>query len=382
MSSNRILIYISAAYIVTACTSIPTPAATIDLNPPQEQGAAVIAPDEPDFSFDVTPTFVEGLSPPAFTLRGDMPVLARGRTWDSAFVFPGAVVFHDGLLHMFYQGSRGLEGELPLNSIGYAVSLDGYVWQRALDDPVQFSGEPDYSLRSLEISSVLVEPDGTWVMYFTAWLEGGLFRSGVGRANAPDPTGPWTFAKSLALLTDNPERWDGSRIFSPQVIRTATEYVMYYTGVDVNPRNPALQIGRATSTDGITWTKYDDPETTGRRYEDSDPVLKVGQDSAWDATNVSNPQVLRTAENWLMVYRGSFNESLGARTPGVGFAASPEGIHWERFEGNPVFLPQEVMPDFFFSSPVWLYFQNQHFLYFSAYDVTFSTQEIYLAISQ
>ena len=329
-----------------------------------------------------TPVVIEAISLPAFTLYGDSAVLERGSTWDDTFVGPSTVVFHGGLFHMFYNGGTKAEGQLPTERFGYAVSQDGYQWLRAVDGPMLLVAETDYAFSFLTVSSALVEPDGTWVLYLTVWLEGSLLRSAVGRATASDPTGPWTLDKSLALRTDSPERWDGNRVFAPYVIRTETGYIMYYSGVDVDPRNSVLQIGMATSTDGITWTKHDDPVTTGRLYIESDPIFGVGLEGTWDEISVSNPRVLRTKENWVMLYIGSMSGSFSEDSAQVGYATSLDGIIWERYEGNPVLSPLKLMPGFNFGDIDWIYHDNTHFLYFGAFNLSFITQEIYLATSE
>jgi hypothetical protein len=42
------------------------------------------------------------------------------------------------------------------------------------------------------------------------------------------------------------------------------------------------KIGYATSTDGIMWTKYDNPATTNPPYAESDPVLVPGSPGTYD----------------------------------------------------------------------------------------------------
>jgi len=46
---------------------------------------------------------------------------------------------------------------------------------------------------------------------------------------------------------------------------------MFYVGI--GDQNHLGMIGMATSTDGIHWTKYDNPETTGDLFALSDPIF-------------------------------------------------------------------------------------------------------------
>ena len=52
-----------------------------------------------------------------------------------------------------------------------------------------------------------------------------------------------------------------------------------------------FRIGYATSSDGIAWTKYDDPSTTAPPYAESDPVLGLGPGS-FETVWVYFPQVI------------------------------------------------------------------------------------------
>ncbi|MGH7482473.1 MAG: hypothetical protein ACRELV_09985, partial [Longimicrobiales bacterium] len=66
----------------------------------------------------------------------------------------------------------------------------------------------------------------------------------------------------------------------------------------------------------ITWTKHDEP------------VFEGGVD--WDGGSVGNPQVVRSADGYTMVYR---TEGGGF---GFGLARSPDGTTWEPSSANPV----------------------------------------------
>jgi sucrose-6-phosphate hydrolase SacC (GH32 family) len=96
----------------------------------------------------------------------------------------------------------------------------------------------------------------------------------------------------------------------------------------------------ATSTDGGTWTKYDDPATTDKPLMDSDPVFQPGENGAWDAGWVHQPRVFQTPNGWIMIYRGT-SDTRGSVMK-LGLATSQDGIHWDRFEGNPIFKPSDI----------------------------------------
>ncbi|MBT8207627.1 MAG: hypothetical protein KJO18_05080, partial [Acidimicrobiia bacterium] len=116
--------------------------------------------------------------------------------WENGFVSPGAVVLHDGEWHMFYnagpnRNSTGTPG------VGHAVSQNGLDFFRQDPEPLFEASAPAFieqGAGGVIPGSVLVEPDGTWVLYFSTTGFEGRFGSGViGRATAPAPDGPWAF---------------------------------------------------------------------------------------------------------------------------------------------------------------------------------------------
>lgn len=75
-------------------------------------------------------------------------------------------------------------------------------------------------------------------------------------------------------------------------------------------------IGRATSSDGLSWTKD----------SANNPVfVKSSTASDWDGTDVGVPSVWKEDSTWYMLYRGS--GSTGQR---CGLATSTDGITWTR----------------------------------------------------
>lgn len=70
----------------------------------------------------------------------------------------------------------------------------------------------------------------------------------------------------------------------------------------------------------FTWTKHPD-----------NPVLDLGPTGSWDDTHVSNPAVLFDGTNYKMWYGG--HDGANWR---IGYATSPDGLNWTKYEGNPV----------------------------------------------
>jgi predicted GH43/DUF377 family glycosyl hydrolase len=274
-----------------------------------------------------------------FTAYEGNPVLEKGPTgaWDSQAIYGPSVVFHDGLYYMFYGGGyAGWTGA----AIGYATSPDGLVWEKYPGNPVLEADGTGFDADAVVSALVAVEGD-TWVLYYLAQDQwGATSRSGIGRATAPSPSGPWTRGDEPVLTRGSQGEWDYSDVAAFSVIATGDGYVMYYVGgISLSLRG--AMIGMATSPDGIHWTKYDDPMTTDPPYSESDPVLQRDPDG-WDMVDLAGGCVVQSAEGWEMFYSGRGQvEGSGPIAYRIGYAASDDGIHWTKYEGNPILTPED-----------------------------------------
>ncbi len=277
-----------------------------------------------------TPTAVP---PPFFEPVQETPVFPRGPegSWHQDNMEPGAIVHHDGLFHMFFNGIVSWPAKA---AIGYATSPDGAAWTLAAANPILDSAAETFEGYTFFVSSAVPEADGTWTLYLYTLLEG---RDGAGgsilRATSPHPAGPWTLAPAPVLSPGPADAWDASRVTQPSVLRTEDGYVMFYTGFDTDKLKSIRMIGMATSPDGVQWTKYDDPDTGGLQFADSDPVFGLGARGEWDGYRVFQPHVVRTADGYLMLYKA--NIQIG-RAEAYGFAFSADGVQWTRYGGNPI----------------------------------------------
>ena len=272
-----------------------------------------------------------------FSLFTKGPILPHGSAtaWDSTYIDPGAMIYYNGTFHMFYNGITAYPAPV---SVGYATSPDGRAWTKVSKNPVLLSSQVKYAGITIFVSSVLVQPDGTWMMYFYTLNGSNAFSDvgAIGRATARQPTGPWTPDANPVLQPGKAGSWDALSVTNPSVSRTDTGYVMYFTGVaSVNDTHGA--VGMATSPDGIHWTKYNNPQTNDPLYAESDPILLPGASGAWDSQRMVDTNVVRTENGWVMAY-------LSAAPPGTapnpysafGYATSSDGVTWRKSTANPV----------------------------------------------
>jgi predicted GH43/DUF377 family glycosyl hydrolase len=190
----------------------------------------------------------------------------------------------------------------------------------------------------------------------------------IGRATASSPLGPWTAHPEPVLVPGRSGQWDDLRVGWPNVSQTPEGYVMFYGGKSFMGD---LMIGRATSTDGINWVKYDDPATESFPHADSDPVY-AGH-NGWEEFTISRARVTQIPGGWGMVYVGG---SLNRR----GFASSADGITWEPHPDNPVLAEWDLPVGGVGWDGSFLYHEDVYY-YFLEIDSPTGTN-IFLAIHQ
>lgn len=259
-------------------------------------------------------------APAIFTFPGGAtPTVTRELAGqpDERFINPGAVLIDEaGTHHMFANAFTGWPG---LVHIPHLTSIDGASWTLADAAPALTSDAVPFAEPGADVSSAFVTDDGTWnlvfgTVNFTAPWE-------IGRATAPGPDGPWTVDPE-PILTAGPEgAWDAGGVAWPSVVGTDEGWAMYYAAGST-PRSASGAIGLATSTDGVTWTRRDEPVLTAS--------------AAWEGGGLDRPRVQRVGDGWLMVYTGS---TLNDR----GFAWSDDGITWSPDPANPV-LTADAFP--------------------------------------
>ena len=327
---TRFFLLVVGSIILSACAPTPTP-------PP----ATFTPSPAPTSSLSPTPVVLPTPAP-FFSLFSADPIVPKGKAgaWDDRFTDPGAVIYHIGVFHMFRNGFRAFPGT---SQVGYVTSEDGFTWTKQGDEPVFTTAQVSYAKIAMYASSVLVEDDGTWVLYFYTWDSEAFPSSGViGRATASAPQGPWMADAEPVLLPGSQREWDGKQVLAPHVIKTDSGYLMYYSGTDFRGDS---KIGLATSVDGIHWTKYNDPGTNDASNTESDPVLINDSSGDWDAGIVHQPRVFQTDAGWLMLYRGTAKDNSHMA---LGIATSEDGLSWTKATYNPVFVPSEIPQAKFF----------------------------------
>ena len=238
-------------------------------------------------------TFTLSFAQTDWTKYAGNPVLRPGPSgeWDDYSLYPHGVLFDGTTYHMWYGGHDGTNVR-----IGYATSDDGISWTKYDDENTT---EPPYS----ESDPVLVGEAGEWddeltlhssVLYmdgkYHMWYAGG--KKGdlqIGYATSLDGITWERYDENPVMKVGPPESWEYPMLRHPDVYFDGNIYHMWYSG---NTDDVHYKIGYATSYDGIAWTKYDDANTTKPPYSESDPVLNVGEAGAWDDMSVAAARVV------------------------------------------------------------------------------------------
>jgi hypothetical protein len=98
---------------------------------------------------------------------------------------------------------------------------------------------------------------------------------------------------------------------------------MWYLGFE---NDILTRIGVATSSDGVSWTKYG-----------GNPVLDIGPPGAWDSLSLGDPTVLFDGSTYQMWFMGSMSVPTAyGELDRIGYATSTDGLHWTKHGGNPV----------------------------------------------
>lgn len=387
----RRLIHISILFtlLLTGCTTASTPTSgmiqtpmpnpTLTAELPTSTPIPTNLPDTP------TPTHLPNAIPTnelntsLFHFYEGNSVLQHSNNpkWDNIYIDPGGMTYSNGMFHMFFNGINGFPAPV---GVGYATSTDGYHWTRQGNEPVLSAKQlrDSHLLGSnLFVTSALVKEDGTWVLYFYT-LSGNTFNGpgDIGRASAPSPTGPWTIDPEPMLGPGATGAWDDVQVSAPNVLKTTDGYIMYYDG---HGNGTASMIGMATSTDGIHWTKYNDPATKDSAFAESDPILTVSKDG-WDSRRVIDPNVVQTQDGWIMIYLATTGSGkFSGNDFAFGVASSADGIHWVKNVQNPVLSNKDHAQWSATYLATLLHVEDTYFLYFDFVTSGASGTNVYLA---
>jgi predicted GH43/DUF377 family glycosyl hydrolase len=256
-------------------------------------------------------TFSDSFAQTDWTKYEGNPVLGPGLpgTWNDISLGPVSILFDGSTYHLWY---GGLDGSYV--RIGYATSEDGKSWTPYAENPVLDVGEEGGWEDEWVVKPYVLFDGDTYHMWYTGY-NGTNAR--IGYATSPDRV-TWTKDEGNPVMDKGSAgSWEFVGVESPCIIFDGSTYHMWYNGWDTQD---IFQIGYATSTDRVTWTKYE-----------NNPILKVGPSGSWDYPRVDAPEVFFDGTKYHMWYDG-YNGTNGR----IGYATSLDGLSWTPYVGNPV----------------------------------------------
>jgi predicted GH43/DUF377 family glycosyl hydrolase len=134
----------------------------------------------------------------------------------------------------------------------------------------------------------------------------------------------WSGPPQIVLGPRKETGWEDD-LNRPAVLKRADGYHLWFTG----QAKGYSRIGYATSPDGIHWKRMSDR-----------PVLSPEQ--PWEKVAVMCPHVIwdEATQRFRMWYSGGGQYEPDA----IGYATSPDGLHWTKLPANPIFRPDPQSP--------------------------------------
>ena len=260
-----------------------------------------------------------------------------GSSWDYKWVDSHCIIRVDTIYHMWYAGCN-LHGV----RIGHATSPDGVNWTKDVNNPVltfDALGSWEYPKTEGRVEGPNVVYDGS---KFHLWYVGGNHSAWkTGYATSDDGV-TWVKHAGNPVLNTGPagswyDQWVGfvSVLWDP----AASIYKMWYSGsgdylIYQNSWGMTGQTGYATSPDGFTWTKLDDPVISEVREE----ISSVLPENFLLFQNYPNPFNPSTVISWQtavgsMVDLSVYNV-LGEKVATLVSKWMNPGSHSTRFDGT------------------------------------------------
>ena len=245
--------------------------------------------------------------------------------WNFAGIGDPSVIYDsdDGVYKMWTSGG----GVVPpdpsvIVRTQYLTSPDGVTWTESAVNPVLFEGAGGSDWDRGGVETVMVLKDGG---QYYLWYGGYEVREDppltlqIGLATSSDGI---NWSKSLAnpvLSPGTSGEWDEGWVESPSVVKVGSTFHMLYSGVNLVSE---YRIGLATSPDGVTWTKHP-----------SNPGLSPEPANSWENAFVYAPSILHDGAEFKMWYVG-LNATTFLSEVRIGMAASPDGVTWTRSPDN------------------------------------------------
>jgi predicted GH43/DUF377 family glycosyl hydrolase len=250
----------------------------------------------------------------------------------------------------FDQGTTARMISTQLTENKMQLTVNPIKWTKYSGNPVLSTNPGKFDSSGIRGNSVLYE-DGVFKKWYAGY-DGSNNRIGYAisydgkswiRQNSGNPV----------LSLGSSGSWDDWLVTDPAVIKDGSSYKMYYAGND----GANAKIGYATSTDGISWTRYA-----------NNPVLSF-DGGGFDSNHVYCPGVIKDGSKYRMWFTG--NNGAGLNGDNIGYATSDDGKAWTIQNGDNAVLARGANGAFDDSGtmcPAVARVGGQFLMYYSGYD--------------
>ena len=286
--------------------------------------------------------------------RRPEPILSAGTTkqlWSKVVLYTPHVLHRDGKFKMWYLGTSTGSRARDI-ALGYAESDDGIEWREHKANPILTGDDLPWGSNFQTPFVLFDDEEHIYKMWFVSVTE-------IARDEAGQMT-EMTQALGYATSSDgiqwriHPEPiYESGR--SPSVIKEGPERYRMWMGSRPSPEHPPSDLYKNvyefTSTDGIGWTRSDQPvlRPTGR------------------ANSTVYPFVLRQGDTYYMWY----GCHLDGGTFEIFCATSSDGTNWDTDHSRVAFPASHRKDRFdgrYTSTPSVLSLEDRYLMYYSARD--------------
>ena len=224
-------------------------------------------------------------------------------------------------------------------NIMYAESEDGLVWNKPLTFPVLSPDNGSNWDNWAVFPGAIIKENGVYKMYFNGFNDQ-YSQWNIGLATSTDGINWTKYSDPILYGTSD---WE-YQLSATSIIKRDGVYYLYFDGRNL----PVRKIGVAISTDGINFSKYEE-----------NPVLT--NDQGWELVGVSSPTVIDEGDTLKMAYMNSDGS-------GLGMAFSTDGLHWTKDNNNPFFTGQNTYHSWAAGKvgyPHWIKLENEERIYYA-----------------
>lgn len=207
--------------------------------------------------------------------------------------------------------------------------------------------EPENGICRRDPSDVILV-DGTYYLWYTRTeKQYSGYDASIWYASSKD--GEMWVEKGEAISRGQTGSWDEYSVFTPNILKAAGKYYLFYTAVKPTPGNADGIFENNSETDitAIGLTVSDTPDGPFVRVSPK-PVLKVSDISDdFDSYRIDDACIINNNNKYFMYYKGR-SRKYGKDGPthtklGVAISENPEGPY-RKYENNPVITSgHEVM---------------------------------------